>query len=310
MGLETGQIVKATLSSREFRGLLGDTALTPLDNLLIEKKRLRWSTLAVHALGEEAPSPSDLLGLLYFIQLIRTCDDVADGRPATLDGKIAATDGRVVSQMQDTTRLKEYFLGSTVAYSGGTKVSEVLDRCLAYYTPTGQEAINSFLDQMLAHHLEDYGKGVPGEYSFEGSKAYRDGTNNPFADTLSELTGTFNKDRFRTIAHVIQLLDDGLDWAEDAKFQSLNYFVGMATDVWNERGNPEGEDVDCLKGLMGKWPVNSRKLAMAKVDAIWGTRNVHMRATRDAYRQEILDQLPFIRGTSAKIMGFLARAIF
>ena len=61
---------------------------------------------------------------------------------------------------------------------------------------------------------------------------------------------------------------------------------------------------------MGKWPVNSRKLTMAKVDAIWGTRNVHMRATRDAYRQEILDQLPFIRGTSAKIIGFLARAIF
>lgn len=310
MSLETGQIVKAVISAREFRGLLADSPISSLDNLLIEKKRLRWLTLVIHAVGEKTPSPSDLLGLLYFFQLIRTCDDAVDGRPATLDGKIAATDGKVISRMQDATRLREYFLGSTVAYSGGTKVSEVLDRCLAYYTPIGQEAINSFLGQMLVHHLHDYGKAVPGEYSFKDTRPYRDAINNPFADTLSELTSTPNKDRFRVIAHVVQLLDDGLDWTEDAKFQSLNYFIGMATDVWYQRGNPKGEDIDCLKDLLDKWPVNSRKLAMAKVDALWGTRNVHMRATRDAYRQEILDQLPLIGGTSAGIMGFLARAIF
>ena len=40
MSLETGQIMKAALSAREFRELLTDSPLTPLDNLLIEKKSL------------------------------------------------------------------------------------------------------------------------------------------------------------------------------------------------------------------------------------------------------------------------------
>lgn len=291
------EVIKlSSIGGEGFRKLLDDAPLTSFDRLLTDKKRLRLMTLSVLALGDKKPSPQIALSTLYFFQLIRTWDD--------------AIDSRDISDFADTASLNEYLLNREVAFSDGRKASEVLEGCLVNCTPDKKEAVNLFVDQMLAYHLRESGKGKPGEYSFKDPLSYRNATNNPLADTVGILIDQPDKVRLRSICHAVQLVDDGLDWAEDFRKGTLNYFVGMATDVWHSRGNPRGEDLDCLRDLSGKWPVNSRKLAKAKVDALYGIKNPHMKATRDLYRQEILSQVPVIGGKGGKILSTLAHLLF
>lgn len=290
MSLKTGEFLRAAVP-RGLQTLLPDD-IDPLAKRLARKQRLRLGTLVVLVASDNHPTPSEALGVMYFSQLVKSADDAIDRNPADFTSR---------------DELRGYLLQSAVLGTGGVQVKEVLERCLSCFETDKQGAINSFLEDMVGVHLRGIHRGIPGKYSFKETLEYRRVTNDPLLETLAELTDS-NKARFVHIGRAWQLIEDGLDWTEDAQEQAKNLFIGMATDTWHERGDLKGEEIDYLLSILGRW--QRGRLFDFRLNALRGIKSPFVKSTREKYRQEILNEIPAIGGNFAGIVGTVSSILF
>lgn len=220
MNPETRTLIKAALIPRGFQSLLPFEEMDSVALRMARKQKLSRSTLFILAVGENSPTPRDALGMLYFTQVVKSSDDAID---------------RNNVKFSDAQSLRNFLLNSEVPGVHNVKVKDLLERCLHCYPPDKQRAISSFIDQMVNVHLENPHRGIPGTYSYQEVVDYRRVTNDPLVETFAELTGS-SKARFVSIGRAWQLIEDAMDWTEDAQEQSKNLFLGMATDTWHQRG--------------------------------------------------------------------------
>ena len=282
MSLEAGEFIRAVIIPRGFQTLLPD-GIDLLARRIARKQRMSRATAFILAVGEDHPTPSDALGMLYFAEIVKIADDAID---------------RNATSFTDTTQLRDYILRSEIPGTNGANINELLGRCLDCYSPYKKRVITSFLDEMVTLHLDSPQRGIPGTYSYEDALAYRRVTDDPLLETFAELTGS-NKARFVSIGRVWQMIEDALDWTEDTEEQTKNLFIGMATDE---------KEIDHLQKISGRW--KRGRLFDFRVNALLGIKSSHVRRTRERYKQEILDQMPQIGGNPARLTGMAACILF
>lgn len=290
MSLRTAEFLRAAVP-RGLKTLL-PVDIDPLAERLARKQRLRLGTLVILSVAEKHLTPYETLGVMYFSQLVKSADDAIDRNPTDFTSR---------------DELRGYLLHSEVPGTGGAQVKEVLERCLSCFETDKQGAINSFLEDMVGVHMHGVHRGVAGTYSFKDALDYRRVTNDPLLETLAELTDS-NKVRFVHIGRAWQLIEDGLDWTEDAQEQAKNLFIGMATDTWHERGDLKGEELDYLLSILGRW--QRGRLFDFRLNELRGIKSLFVKSTREKYRQEILNEMPAIGGNFVGIMGTVANILF
>lgn len=294
MTVEKGTLLRAALLPRGFETLLPHGEIDPLALRIARKQRLSRSALFILAAGEARPTPQEALGMLYFTQVIKTEDDALD---------------RNITHFSTPKELRDYLLTQEIAGAPHSTVQDALEKSLACYSLDKQKAISSFLDEMVEVHLQNPQRGTPGSYSYQDAMEYRKSTNEPLLETFAKLTDTHsNRDRYRAIAHTWQLIEDGLDWTEDAQEQSKNLFLGMATDTWHERGKLEGQDIDHLLKTLGRW--QRGRMFDFRVNALLGIKSPHLKNTREKYKKEIMDQMPAIGEKGARALTTITHLVF
>lgn len=281
MPLRAIEILRATMP----RGLdtLLPTDIDPLAKRLARKQRLRLGTVYVLAASDSQVTPQEVLGIMYFAQLVKTADDALDRNPRGFN---------------DYGELRSYLLHTEVQGTNGVQIEEILKRSLACFSQDKQAAISLFLNEMVSVHLGSPQRGIPGTYTFEDARDYRRITVDPFLETLAELTNS-SKARFLSIGRGGQLVEDGLDWAEDAGEQSKNQFLGMAADT--------GE-LSYLQSILPGW--GRGRIFDFRIKELIAIKMPYVKNTRERYRQEILDQVPGMEGINARLMATAARILF
>lgn len=291
MSLETGEILRAAFIPRGYYTLLPDD-IDPVAKRIARKQRMSRAAVFILSVGETHPTPREALGMLYFAQIVKTADNVLD---------------RDATDLSNYDQLRQRLLSTDINGIPGVSVNESLEACLECYSPEKQRVVNSFLNEMVSVHLGAPQKGVMGAYTFDEAQDYRRRTNDRLVETLAELTGS-KKEKFVSAGRVWQLLDDALDWAEDSVESNKNLYLGMATDTWHDRGEPEQEDVDYLRNRLKGW--RRGRVFDFRVQEFSAIKSSRTSVTRARYKQRILDELPLVGGNSARIFGLAAQLVF
>jgi len=177
--------------------------------------------------------------------------------------------------------LESYFLTRTFpSASADMKVGDILRRILDCY-PTGkQEKLLGFFDEMTRLHVRESHKGEAGTYCLSAARHYKDLVNYRCLAIGAFLVeaDSWRVKQYSPAFLAVQMLDDYTDWFIDGKGGQINMFLGTATDVWQQRLDPLGEDISFLHSFLGHDQLLTKKRALMIA------KNPHLRHTRQAYQ--------------------------
>src|SRR5260221_1747558 len=129
---------------------------------------------------------------------------------------------------------------------------ELYDLTIAHFPDAKQQELAKFSKEMADVHVCIGNHGVAGEYGFKEAEEYKRRTNEAYARTglcLAENTSIDMADLPKA-SFAIQMIDDAADWQEDIINNKQNLFVGMARDVWKEKGCLVETDLDLMFSKM------------------------------------------------------------
>lgn len=225
-----------------------DTKLA--EQLLRDTKNRLSASVALRMPGSSL-LPNEQAGVIYFVSLVNAIDDHIDG----ID-KQRIKGGSLRDQI-DSLPVET------------TTVGELMSKTLDLLPEPKAEKVAIFFDKMFSIHQP--GELYPaGSYSFADANYYRSSTTMPFVHTVTDLID-LDPRRLTDIDHcawTVQLADDAKDVGEDMSEQTMNLFVGMASDN-GELGVLQRamEDPGVKPRVLFKKPVQTHTLYMREIDA-------------------------------------------
>lgn len=233
----------------------------------VSSRILRIGVLGALNTGEAPLAPSERVGAMYIAGLIRHADDLIDAPE--------------YPGFSSADSLRNYILSCRPEELGGVSLEEVVYDACKFFPQDKQDIF--------------VGKGAPGEYSVRDVREYRDATNIPMAPMMRDIVGSNNPNVLRN-SQLFQMFDDTTDWKKDAESNTFNMYVAHASEVWNERGRPPGEDLDYLTYMINK-PLQVQ-VAGKPVEVLQGLRSRHMAATRTSYLKTLDAEVAMYGGSN------------
>jgi hypothetical protein len=221
-------------------------------------------------LAPQSLAPIRKIAVVLFTSLVVNIDDIIDNSqsPEFSSGK----------------ELLSYVLSRTITVDGGEiQLREIYDRTLDALPTVKQEQLAKFLGKMSDLHVNVGNKGYPGEYGYKDALNYKLGTSVAYVATglsLAESRLVYTDTGLARFVTAVQMYDDGLDCLLDAHDRKKNLYVGMARDVWQQKGCPVGQDLDFL--------LQQDSQTLPPKDFM---RHGNMKDTRNAYLQTFKSQL-------------------
>ncbi len=204
---------RAVRNSRPYE-LEEDAELVPR---FLQSSGIRLVALAL-AKSPDLPQ-RERVGYIYFIRLVSMADDAVDNSPE-------------FSQPLERDELKMRLMSHPIPKTNLT-IADLTERTLNHFPEQKRKVIENFLETMIDIHANSE-KKYPGEYNYDNVLQYRNSTDIPWVDTISNILGIEDSNEvnhLQTLGLLFQYLDDAMDWPEDVQSGSLNLWVGLATDV-------------------------------------------------------------------------------
>ncbi len=190
---------------------------------LLTSHKNRYSSVAALEVPHLELSPTEKLGVVFFISSIFAVDDLID-----TNKKNGSTN--LFSEQLDTLKVRDT----------GITVAQLRDKVYDSFAGDKRTLLERYYASML--ELHNQGHVAPaGTYSFKDAWEYKENTTVPFVETVADLVG-FDANRRNDVsagAMALQLVDDANDIAQDTQEESMNIYLGLATD------NGELSQIDC-----------------------------------------------------------------
>jgi hypothetical protein len=216
-------------------------------------------------LAPQSLDPGRRIAVVLFTALVVNIDDIIDDLQSP--------------EFSSGEELLSYVLSQAFSVDGKKiQLRKIYDRTLALLPSVKQVETVKFLSEMADLHVCVGNKGNPGEYGYNDALNYKIRTGVAYVATglsLAESRLVYTDMGLTRFVTAVQAYDDGLDCLLDARNRKQNLYVGMARDVWQQKGCPLGQDLDFLLQQLGRQTLSPRNFM----------RHRNMKDTRKAYLQ-------------------------